>query len=44
MAKILIIIGTLWALGSAAVPALESWDMGSSINSIGHEQIAQVEE
>jgi hypothetical protein len=44
MKQLLIGIGILWVIGSAAVPMLQSWDMGSSIDSMGTEQIVNIEE
>ena len=44
MRNALIGIGIIWILISAAVPALQSWEMGSSINSIASEQLAELED
>ena len=43
MKKFIIWIAIVWAVGFAAVPALESWDMGS-IDTIGSDQIERIEE
>ena len=38
-----IIVGIIWIVLSASVPMLQSWEMGSSINSIASEQLAELE-
>jgi Tfp pilus assembly protein FimT len=44
MAKLIIVIALIAITINVAVPALQSWDMGSSINSVGSVQLAELEE
>ena len=38
MRRLLITAALLWTMTRVGIPMLESWDMGSSVNSIGHSQ------
>lgn len=41
MAKLLIIVGIIWAIGAVAVPALESWELPGSNTAASHAVAAQ---
>jgi hypothetical protein len=43
MKNLIIVIATLLALGSMAVPMLEDWDLGS-IDTMGSDQIERIQE
>lgn len=43
MRSMLIGFAILWAIGSAAVPALEGWNLGS-IDTMGSDQIERIQE
>lgn len=44
MRNLLIAAAIIWALGSALVPMLESWELPGSIDTMGSNQIERIQE